>query len=152
MTLAPTATIRLATSADVPRLQAMFAEFVASTQYAKYVGNDAAYASAMMDRMIHSEGCDIFVVSEDDDVIGMLGLMVFQQPFSGETVASELFWWLDPKHRGHGGWLLKRGEKWAREKGALRMTMMAPIDKPRVAETYERLGYTAIETVFSRNL
>lgn len=144
--------IRLATVGDVPRLAAMFAEFVMSTQYAKYVGNDPTYSTAMMERMIGSEDCAVFVVDHEDGIVGMLGLQTFIQPFSGERVASEHFWWLDPKHRGHGVWLLKRGESWARGKGAIRMLMMAPIDKPRVAEIYQAVGYSAIETVFQRNL
>ncbi len=144
--------IRLATMDDVSRLSEMFAEFVASTQYAKYVGNDPSYSSAMMERMISSEDCAIFVVDHEDGIVGMIGVMVFTQPFSGERVASELFWWLDPSHRGHGVWLLRRGESWARGHGATRMTMMAPIDKPRVAEIYQAVGYEATETVFQRNL
>lgn len=130
----------------------MFAQFVASTQYAQYVGNDPTFSAQAMTALLLNDDAAIFVVDADDAVIGMLGLLCFQQPFSGELVATELFWWLDPDHRGHGGWLLKRGEKWAKSKGASRLTMMAPIDKPRVAETYQALGYAPVETVFSRSL
>jgi GNAT superfamily N-acetyltransferase len=130
----------------------MFAEFVASTQYARYVGNDPRHSALMMECLISAENCALFVVDAEDGVIGMLGLMVFVQPFSGETVASELFWWLDPQHRGHGVWLLRRGEKWAKDRGATRMSMMAPIDKPRVAAIYSAVGYTEVERVFQRDL
>lgn len=144
--------IREARPEDLPRIVAMFAEFVSSTQYARYVGNDPVHSAAMMERLITDEGKALFVVDSEDGVIGMLGVMVFTQPFSGETIASELFWWLDPKHRGHGVWLLRRAENWARSKGAARMNMMAPADKPRVAEIYEAIGYSYVERVYSRDL
>lgn len=144
--------IRVATDADVPRLVAMFQQFVASSQYEKYVGRDPAFCTVQMSRIVASEEAIIYVVEQDSAVIGMLGGVVFQQPFSGEIIASELFWWLDPDHRGHGGWLLKRFEKWAAGKGATRVQMMAPIDKPRVAQTYEGLGYSETERVWQRNL
>lgn len=144
--------IRLATVDDVPRLAAMFAEFVASTQYAKYVGNDPAHSAKMMTRMIGSDDCAVFVVDAESGIVGMVGAMIFVQPFSGELVASELFWWLDPQHRGHGVWLLRRAESWARGHGATRMSMMAPIDKPRVADIYKAVGYSEVERVFQRDL
>jgi len=144
--------IRRATEADVPTLVRMFTEFVATSQYRQYVGEDASFCTAQMQRLIASDFAAIFVVERDGAVIGMLGGIVFQQPFSGELIASELFWWLDTAHRGHGAWLLKRFEKWAKELGAVRVSMMAPIDKPRVAETYEGLQYVAVETVYQRNL
>lgn len=152
-TLSATApAIRIATDTDVPRLVAMFQQFVASSQYEKYVGRDPAFCTAQMARIVASADAIIYVVEHEESVIGMLGGVVFQQPFSGEIIASELFWWLDPNHRGHGGWLLKRFEKWAAAKGATRVQMMAPIDKPRVAETYVGLGYASIETIYQRNL
>ncbi len=146
------ATIREASPSDLSRVVAMFAEFVRTTQYASYIGNDPAHSALMMERLIRDEDKALFVVDSEDGVIGMLGLMVFTQPFSGECVASELVWWLDPAHRGHGVWLLRRGEKWAKSAGATRMSMMAPIDKPRVGEIYRAVGYREVERVFQRDL
>ncbi len=143
---------RQAHEPDVARVVAMFQEFVATTQYRQYVGNDPKYAEAMITTLVTDPDRALFVVDSEFGVVGMLGLLIFTQPFSGERVASELFWWLDPNHRGHGGWLLKRGEMWARDHGAIRMSMMAPVDKPRVAETYEKLGYAEVERVYQRDL
>ncbi len=148
---AQTMTTRPATELDLPILVSMFQQFVASTQYAQYVGQNPEHCTAMIAHMLRMPDYAIFVVG-DEPIVGMVGVMAFMQPFSGEIVASELFWWLDPEHRGHGGWLLRRAEKWARERGARRMSMMAPIDKPRVAETYLKLGYREVERVFQRDL
>lgn len=142
---------RLATTDDLPTLVRMFQQFVASTQYARYVGQNPEHCTRMMAWMLEQPNCAIFVVG-DDPIVGMLGITAVVQPFSGELVASELFWWLDPEHRGHGGWLLRRGERWATEQGARRMLMVAPSDKPRVAEMYRRLGYSPVECLFQRDL
>ncbi len=150
--VATTPVIRFASAGDLPRVVAMFSEFVGTSQYAQYVGNSPAHSARMMERLIGDDDKALFVVDIDASVIGMLGVMVFEQPFSGELVATELFWWLDPAHRGHGVWLLRRAENWARSKGAMRMTMMAPSDRPRVAEIYRALGYAETERVFTRNL
>lgn len=143
---------REATQGDVPRLQAMFAEFVRSTQYARYVGNDPEYSSGLLERLIANDDGAIFVAERNGLVIGMLGLYVFQHPMSGRFVATEAFWWLDPAHRGSGVFLLRRGERWARAKGAHTLSLMAPADKPRVAEIYEAIGYERVEITFQKNL
>lgn len=144
--------LRTATIDDVPRLQAMFAEFVASTQYARYVGNDPAYSTGLIERLIANPDGVILVAERDGLVFGMLALLVFLHPMSGETVAQEVFWWLDPAHRGYGVYLLRRGERWARAQGAKRLALMAPADKPRVMEIYEAVGYERVEVTFQRNL
>lgn len=145
-------TLRDAVAADVPRLQQMFAEFVASTQYARYVGNDPAYSSGLLERLIANDDGTIIVAEREGLIIGMLGLLVFQHPMSGRWVATEAFWWLDPQHRGYGVYLLRRGERWAKAKGARTLSLMAPADKPRVAEIYEALGYERVEITFQRDL
>lgn len=144
--------LREAVAADVPRLQQMFAEFVASTQYARYVGNDPAYSSGLLERLIANDDGAIFVAERDGLVVGMLGLLVFQHPMSGRLVATEAFWWLDPAHRGYGVYLLRRGERWAKGRGAQTLSLMAPADKPRVAEIYEAIGYERVEVTFQKSL
>lgn len=144
--------LREAVAADVPRLQAMFAQFVDSTQYAKYVGNDPAYSSGLLERLIANDDGAIFVAEREGLVIGMLGLLVFQHPMSGRRVATEAFWWLDPNHRGYGVYLLRRGERWAKRQGAQTLSLMAPADKPRVAEIYEAIGYERVEITFQKDL
>lgn len=151
-TARPAPAFREATLADVPRLQAMFAEFVRSTQYAHYVGNDPAYSTGLLERLITHEDAVILVADREGVPIGMLGLMVFQHPMSGARVATEAFWWLDPAHQGYGVYLLRRGERWAAAKGATKLSMMAPADKPRVAEIYAAVGYDAVEITFQKDL
>lgn len=147
-----TPTLREAIQADVPRLQDMFAEFVASTQYARYVGNSPEYSAGLIERLIVNDDGIILVAERDALVIGMLALLAYQHPMSGERVAQEVFWWLDPAHRGFGVFLLRRGERWAKSQGARRLSLMAPADKPRVMEIYEAIGYERVEVTFQKDL
>lgn len=144
--------MREATAADVPRLQEMFLEFVASTQYARYVGQDPAHATAFLEQLVAGDDSAVFVADRDGVVIGMLGLWVYAHPMSGERVATEAFWWLDPRDRGWGVWLLRRGERWARGRGARRLSLMAPADNGRVMDIYEALKYEAVEITYQRDL
>ena len=43
----------------------------------------------------------------------MIGLLLFENPITGEPTVSELFWWVEPEARGSGVRLLKRAEQWA---------------------------------------
>jgi GNAT superfamily N-acetyltransferase len=144
--------VREATLEDVEPIQAMFAEFVRTTQYAKYVGNDPEYSAGLIERLIALEDGAIFVVQAEDGLIGMFGVMVFHHPMSNQRVASEVFWWLNPDRRGYGVYLLRRAERWAIAHGAERLSMMQPFDKPRVGEIYAALGYSAVEVVWQKDL
>lgn len=146
--------IREASLLDVETIQRMFRTFVQSSQYARYVGDSPDHALASIERLVmNDETSVIFVVDAGDDgLIGMLGLVVYEHPFSGDIVAVEAFWWLHPERRGHGAFLLRKGEKWARAKGAIRMDLMQPCDKPRVGEIYQALGFSAIEITWRKNL
>lgn len=148
----PAVEIRLAELRDVEAVQAMFAEFVRSTQYQKYVGVNPEYSVRTIERLITNDDGALFVAEAGGELIGMLGLAVYEHPFSGEIVATEAFWWLNPARRGHGVHLLRRAEKWAKEKGARALSMMAPCDKPRVAEIYEALGYESVELIYQKDL
>jgi RimJ/RimL family protein N-acetyltransferase len=143
---------RAATETDLPALLAMFETFVTSQAFANYTGHNPAQAEKLMRFLMENPAGAVFVTERDGVVVGMLGVTAFPHPMSAELVAQEVFWWLDPAHRGSGGWLLKRAERWARSLGARRMQMMAPAENARVAETYTRLGYDRIEIVFQKDL
>lgn len=144
--------VREATLEDVAPIQAMFEEFVRTSQYARYVGNDPEYSAGLIERLITLEDGTIFVVQAEDGLIGMFGLMIFHHPMSNERVSTEVFWWLNPGRRGYGVYLLRRAERWAREHGARRLSLMQPFDKPRVGEIYFAEGYSPVEVVHQKDL
>lgn len=144
--------IRVAVAEDLPVLVGMLRLFITSPDYGRYVSDNAAAAERFLALMLASEAARIFVVEKDDQVTGMLGVMVYRHHMSDELIASEVFWWLDPSHRGYGIWLLKRAEKWAQAQGAVRMQMMHPASKPRVGDIYERIGYQRVEISYQKDL
>jgi GNAT superfamily N-acetyltransferase len=149
---APQTTFRQASDADLPQLVFMLRQFVTSTKYRKFVGENAAVLRTFLEGLLMNPHAAIFIAARDEKVIGMLGVLGYAHPMSGERCAGELFWWLDPDERGAGGWLLRRAEKWAIGYGATNIQMIAPADNPRVAVMYQRLGYEAVETAFHRKL
>lgn len=100
--------------------------------------------------MLDADDKALFVLEVNGAVRGMLGMFLFVHPFTGARTATELFWWVDPAHRGAGLRLLKAGQQWAREVGAGSLLMIAPGDD--VARFYERLGYLKVETTYVTRL
>lgn len=148
----PPITYRSAGPADVPVLVAMLREFVTSTRYRKFVGDSPAALEAFLSPLIENASAAVFVAEREDTVIGMLGVLGYVHPMSGERCAGELFWWINPSDRGAGGWLLRRAEAWARTYGAVSIQMIAPSDQPHVAEMYQHVGYEEVERSFQKRL
>lgn len=142
--------IRRATDADVPRLVEMGRAFLAGTRYAGAIRENPAQMAETAAGLIASEAGELLVAERGGQVVGMIGLLLYTHPLSGDRVASELFWWVDPDHRGQGIALLRAGERWARACGAVALQMIAPSDD--VERLYERLGFVRIEAQYQRGL
>jgi GNAT superfamily N-acetyltransferase len=82
----------------------------------------------------------------------MFGAFLFAHPITGDIMASELCWWVDPVARGSrvSTDLVKRAETWARENGAKWLEMIAPND--RVGWFYARQGYERTDIHFLKAL
>lgn len=143
--------IRDATEDDIPRLVEMGERFLTETGYHGRVAvNPRAMARTVAQLLVSEQGA-VFVSSDHaGTVIGMIGLLLFENPITGELTVSELFWWVEPEHRGHGVRLLKRGEQWARAAGAAAVHMIAPV--PSVGQLYDRLGYEYLEATYMKAL
>lgn len=144
--------IRDATSEDIPRLVAMGERFLTETVYRdRGVGVNAAAMTRTVLLLLNSPTGAVFVAEDAGALVAMIGLLLFENPITGELTASELFWWVEPEHRGRGGYgvrLLKRGEQWARTTGAHKIHMIAPTQA--VGELYRRLGYDYLETAYQK--
>lgn len=141
--------IRRAEAGDLERLMEMGQRFVASTEYASRISIDPERLSDTIVKVATNPDGVIFV-SGPEVPTGMIAMVAYDHPFSGERTAFEVVWWVDPEARGDGVRLLKAAEDWARERGATAMQMVAPND--RVGALYRRLGYEAVETSFQRRL
>ncbi len=93
----------------------------------------------------------------DDGVIhGAIGGIHYADIYNGDTVATEMFWFMLPSYRGgmEAMRLLRAFELWAREKGCKRcgMVHLHRLQPAELSRLYERAGYSAIETAFTKEL
>lgn len=145
-------TIRHATDADVPALLAMAQAFVAQTKYHGLITLSLEHLETLTRNVLAAPGGQVWIAQKDETPIGMLAMGLFEHPMSGERVASEVVWWVDPAYRGSsvGRRLLRAAETWATEQHAALLQMVAP--DARVGRFYEALGYVSVETAYQRRL
>lgn len=88
----------------------------------------------------------LLVAQDHIDVLGMLGLVADRAVFSDAIMAADVVFYVAPEHRGTGAGraLLRRGEEWAREHGAVsfQIGLSTGVDTERTARFLERLGYS----------
>jgi GNAT superfamily N-acetyltransferase len=141
--------IRPATPADVPRLVAMGTAQLTAI-YGGAVPADPGTLEALMRRLQGTPDAATFVAVRDGAVVGMIGLVRFRHPATGEVTVGEMMWWIEPAARGAGLALLRRAEAWAADVGATVLQMQAPTE--RVARLYEHRGYRRLEVTYRRAL
>lgn len=124
--------------------------FLTETAYRGRVTVNPAQMAVLVAQLLDGETGAIFVSEREGAVVGMIGLLAFVHPIAGELTVAEVFWWVEPEHRGGGVRLLKRAEQWARALGAVKLFMIAPTAE--VGQLYERLGYESLETCYQRAL
>lgn len=146
--------IRQAVPADVPAIVRMGRRFYELSPYPDFAEYDEDAVGAVFYRMIASDQATIIVAGEDDP-FGCIGLLITPLFFAPETqVCNELFWWVDPDHRGCGLDLVEAAERWARRSGAdiIAMSSIVAMEGDRIARLYERRGLTRAETTFMKGL
>ncbi|KKN24646.1 hypothetical protein LCGC14_0892720 [marine sediment metagenome] len=144
--------IREANLADIPRLVEMGRQFIAESTYKQHLPENPKQLHVLAEQIISNPKGAILVSESEGKLTGMLALITYPHPFSGELVAGEVFWWVDPEARkGRTGLkLMRRAEKVAIELGAKKMQMVAPTE--RIARLYERLGYEKVESTYQTGL
>ena len=142
--------IRPAQPTDLERLVEMGVRFISETGYRDLIAVDPARLSETMVKLAASDDALILVSDVDGRAVGAIAMVLYDHPFAQTRTASEMFWWVDPEARGDGLRLLRAAEKWAQERGAAIVQMIAPT--PRVSDLYRRLGYREVETSFQRSL
>jgi hypothetical protein len=139
-----TTIIRSAEMADLPFLVAMGQRFRAESSYAKYLADNP---ERMRELGLQLLALDSLLVAERDGIIaGMLGYVVHHHFISGEKVAGEVFWWMEPECRGEGLKLLEEFKRRARLAKAKYIHMIAPNE--RVARLYRHAHYDFVESVY----
>jgi N-acetylglutamate synthase-like GNAT family acetyltransferase len=142
--------IRRATLSDVPAIVALAQAFVAETPYHLHITLDPVKVAAFAEQLIPNPDAFVMVAEGVKGLEGMLAMMMLTHPMSGERVASEVVWWMNPASRGSGVRLLKQAEQWARSQDAAAMHLVAPT--ARVGSFYSKVGYVPVETGYQRRL
>lgn len=140
--------IRKAISSDVARCAEMGEHFRASTGYAQQLAKNPNKMAELATKLIASDG--LLVCETGGKVVGMLGFVVYRHFISDETIAGEIFWWVEPEYRGEGVRLLVAAEAAARARGAVRLQMIAP--NKRVARYYRKAGFVYVEETHQKAL
>ena len=141
--------IRRGTEEDINALVAMglrFAHDLYHDQLPVTADSLDTFVCAVLD---NPKAC-LFVSDGPDGISGVIVGHVFTHPMSGEDVAAELAWWVNPEARGAGVRLLRAFEDWAEAMGARQVQMVAPTE--RVGAFYERVGYAPVERLYQRSI
>lgn len=140
--------IREATPQDVPRLIEMGERFHRESTYGKHLAENHRQFQLLAKKIVAAGG--VLVIESEGQLVGMIGYFIFPHFLSAEIIAGEVFWWVEPEHRGEGKALLKAAEWKAKSDGAQKMQMIAP--NPRVGKLYERIGYEFVESAYQKTL
>lgn len=142
--------IREARFMDVPRLVEMGQRFIASTEYKTRLKSNPEQLDHLMRKLIAEDDGLLLVDERDGAVVGMVGIFLYRSPISGQGIASEVFWWMEPGYRGLGFRLLRKAESIAKSLGVELAQMTAPNE--RVARIYKALGYSKLEEQYQKAL
>lgn len=141
--------IREATEADVPQLVEMGLHFLRLHYADKLKENPEQIAKTLRDLLANPQGK--VLVGGNGHIQGVVGFVVYPQLFSGEPVAGELFWYVEPEARGRLGLeLLREAERTAVKMGAETMQMVSPSET--TSKLYEKLGYEYVDAQYMRRL
>lgn len=148
--------IRLAQAVDLGALLAMGRAFFAATGYSDIAQfDDASFAKTVEHLMTGDAVC--LVAEVDGRVVGAAGALAYPFYFNAaHKTGQEVFWWLNPEHRGGqlGIHLFAALESWAKDQGCQSFTMIAldAVDADRVGRIYRRCGYRPSEHSYIKEL
>lgn len=96
----------------------------------------------------------VFGLVDGDRFTGALGGMTYPDPNDGETVATELFWFVNKESRGQGLKLFNEFERWAEVQGAKRISMihLTNLAPDALRKLYLKRGYREVEVHFIKSI
>ncbi len=149
--------IRSAVISDLPRIETMGARFFAASGLDRWFSYKPRCFSKVCADFMAGNQAVLLVGERQTGAVGMAAALAYPCWFDAEHLtAQELFWWVEPEHRGGAmGTGLRNGlEDWARGKGCRTMEMGA-LDAARpeaLTHLYERQGYGPKERIFCKRL
>jgi GNAT superfamily N-acetyltransferase len=147
--------IRAATHEDIPRVVEMGRRFHNAAELYDIAPFDAGSVTDMVSTLIDNPMGGLFVAEGEGGLIGMTGGLLYPFYFNGDHLTGqEIFWWVEPEHRGVGSQLFDALEAWAKEAGAKSFSMIAleKLTPEILGRIYRRRGYRPSEHSYIRRL
>lgn len=91
-------------------------------------------------------------IEKDGSIVGIAYAFINSNPFIDGLIATELVWYVDPKHRRYGLRLFTELENAVRDAGAEKLIMIRLAGDDNVERFYEMSGYKEIEKHFVKEL
>ena len=144
--------VRVGGPADVPDVLRMIRHFYAEVSSAAWLTYDAEVLKELI-RRVMGMGVVFLVDDAADQPCGVLAAVIVTIPFSGQQVAEELVWWVDPDARKTSAAerLRRAFETWAGHQHLRWVKVTAPVDA-NLDRYYRRCGYRPIETAYLKEL
>src|SRR4029077_3329717 len=96
----------------------------------------------------------VLVYEKDDEKVGVIGGVVYIDPFDKNLVSQELLWYVRPERRSFQvAQALRVGfEEWSRKQGARYVRCAVPDQKAPLAKLLVRERYRHLEAVYEKEL
>ena len=121
----------------------------------KFVEYDRVALKVNWKKLMLSDAGVLFAYIKNNAVVGMICGIHHPNILTNELTATEMFWFVDPRHRGGVGTkLLDAFEDWAKSKGCSKVVMvsMADLMPEIVGRIYENKGYEKLETHYIKGI
>ncbi len=103
-------------------------------------------------QLIHHEDGDLMVMEYKGDIIGLMGITLSKSGIGNQSIASVLYWYTLPKHRGKGVSFVMEAQKWAKSKDCSHIiysaSKMGSDLHDRVCLLYKRMNMKKFDTSY----
>jgi GNAT superfamily N-acetyltransferase len=140
--------LKIATEEDVPTLVDLGMKFAKETEFSKYVTEE--HVTELMKTLVTGDQDQTMVILYG--TVGMIGGAKAPFLFGPYSMATELFWYVEPHRRKSniGRELISAFEFWARKTGCMLLTMISLDDE--LGKYYEKYGYMLYERAYMKEL
>ncbi len=142
--------LREARHDDILRMVELGRQFFAEAGLTDFMEYDEESAAGTFFGLIDNPDGAVFVMEVDGQVVGGVGAILAPHYFNLQHKSGqELFWYVDPQHRGgrESLQMLKTVQSWAKDRGAETLVLARMKTSPSaVGVLYERMGFGQMET------
>jgi hypothetical protein len=143
--------IRLATEDDTSALVVMANAALEERSYRPLFGDGVDFAAVVPIFLKH---WGVILLAEDPDPVGMFAATLLPHPISGIPYCDQWLWYVVPARRkgpvAHV--LLSALEDLCLTRGITTLSLVSPVECPRLGASMTRRGYRAIEVRYVRDL